>query len=130
MHADANEATRELVHDDQYPISPQHDGLAAKQVDTPEAVGGVSDERQPRGPKSARGRAIVVRQHAVHDVLVDVDPERLADDAGIPWTAEPRMARLEFDDGLDERLVRPFRSGFLASGLDENRRRYWRRTNA
>src|SRR5262245_27636115 len=28
-----------------------------------------------------------------------------------PWTAEPRIARLEFDDGLDECLVRPFRAG-------------------
>src|SRR6516165_8193033 len=117
VHADANEATRELVHDDQYPISPQHDGLAAKKVDTPEGVGGVSDERQPRGPRSARGRAIVFRQHAVHDVLVDVDPERLADDAGNPWTAEPRIARLELDDGLDERLARPLRSGLLRAAV-------------
>ena len=65
--ADANEATRELVHDDKHPIGPQHDGLAAQEVDAPQAVGGVSDERQPRGPRSARGRAIVFRQHAVHD---------------------------------------------------------------
>ena len=50
-------------------------------------------------------------QHAVHDVLVDVDPERLRDDARNARTAEPRIARLELDDGLDERLVRPFRSG-------------------
>ena len=50
-------------------------------------------------------------QHAIHDVLVDVDPERLRDDARNPWTAEPRIARLEFDDGLDECLVRPFRAG-------------------
>src|SRR5262249_27866903 len=68
VHADANEATRVLVHDDKYPIGPQHDGLAAKQVDAPQAVGGVSDERQPRGPSSTRGRAIEFRQHAVHDV--------------------------------------------------------------
>src|SRR5215510_2200395 len=97
------------------PIGPQHDGLAAKQVDAPQAVGGMSDERQPRGPSSTRGRAIVFRQHAVHDVLVDVDPERLADDADNPWTAEARIARLEFDDGLDKCLVRPFRSGLLGT---------------
>ena len=53
------------------------------------------------------------RQHAVDDVLVDVDAERLRDDARNPWTAEPRIARLELDDGLDQCLVRPFRSGLL-----------------
>src|SRR5678815_3109260 len=58
VHADADEATRELVHDHEYPVAPEDDGLAAKEIDAPEAVCGVSDERQPRGPASARGRAI------------------------------------------------------------------------
>ena len=53
VHADANEATRELVHDDEYPIATQQDGLAAKKVDAPQAVGGVSDQRQPGRPVSA-----------------------------------------------------------------------------
>ena len=70
------------------------------------------------------------RQHAVHDVLVDVDPERVRDDARNPWTAEPRIARLELEDRLDECLVWPFRSGFLGHGPDENSNRYVRRTNA
>src|SRR5882672_2923001 len=43
VHADADEATRELVHDDEYPVAPEHDGLASKEVDAPEAVSGVSD---------------------------------------------------------------------------------------
>ena len=65
------------------------------------------------GPVPPGGGAIVFRQHAVHDVLVDVDPERVRDDARNPWTAEPRIARLELDDGLDECLARPLRSGLL-----------------
>src|SRR5262245_20512173 len=48
-----------------------------------------------------------------HDVLVDLDPERVRDDARYPWTAEPRLTRLELDDGLDECLARPLRSGCL-----------------
>ena len=64
-------------------------------------------------PGAARGRAIVFRQHAVHDVLVDVDPERVRDDTRNPWTPEPRIARLELDDGLDECHTRPLRSGLL-----------------
>jgi hypothetical protein len=111
MHADADQATRELVHHHEHPVASQDDGLASKEVHAPEAVSGVADEQQPRGPGSARSRAIVFRQHAGHDVLVDVDPECLRDDARNPWAAEPRIARLEFDDGLDECLVRPFRAG-------------------
>jgi hypothetical protein len=72
----------------------------------------------------------VLGQHAVHDVLIEVDPERVRDDASNPWTAEPRIARLELDDDLDEGLVGPFGPGFLEHRLDENSRRYLRRTNA
>ena len=53
------------------------------------------------------------RQHAVHDVLVDVDSGRLRNDQRDPSAAEPGIAGLELDDGLDECLVGPFRSGLL-----------------
>ena len=56
------------------------------------------------------------RQHAVNDVLVDVDPERVRDDARNPRTAEPRIARLELDDRLDQCLARPLLSGLLGAG--------------
>jgi hypothetical protein len=79
VHADSDEATRELVHDHEHPVAPEHDGLASKEVHAPQAVFRLSDERQPRGPVATRGGVIVFRQHAVHDVLVDVDPERVRD---------------------------------------------------
>src|SRR5215510_3230866 len=69
------------------------------------------NERQPRGSVSARGRAIVCGQHAGHAVLVDVDPERVRDNVRDPWTAEPRIARRELDDGLDECLAWALRAG-------------------
>src|SRR5215207_1161587 len=81
VHADADDAARQLVHDHEHPVAPEHDGLAAKKVHAPEAVCGLADERQPRWPGSARCRAMVFGYHAVHDVLVDVDPERVRDDA-------------------------------------------------
>jgi hypothetical protein len=62
----------------------------------------VSDERQPRGPGAGGCGAMVFRQPAIYDVLVDVDPERVRDDARDQRTAEPVIARLELDDGLDE----------------------------
>src|SRR6266849_935679 len=113
LDADSDEATRELVHDHEYPLAPEHDGLTSKEIHAPQAVSRVSDERQPRGARAARGGAIVFRQHAVYDVFVDVNPERVRDDARNPRTAEPRIARLELDDGLDECVARPLRSGLL-----------------
>src|SRR5262249_15415498 len=62
---------------------------------------------------SARSRTIVFRQHAVHHVLVDVDTECLRNDVCDPWTAETRIVCFEFDDSLDQRFARPFRSGLL-----------------
>ena len=45
--ADSDESTGELVHDHEHPVAPEHDGLASKEVYAPEAVCGVSNERQP-----------------------------------------------------------------------------------
>ena len=105
-------------------------GRTAQEVPAPQTVCRVSDERQPRGPGSARGWTIAFRQHAVHDVLVDVDPERLRDDARNPRAPESRIARFELDDGADERLARPFGPGFFGRALEENNRRYLPRTSA
>src|SRR6202166_1306509 len=80
-HADSDEATGELVHDHEQPVAPEHDGLASKEIHAPQAVSRVSDERQPRGPGAARDGAIVFRQHTVYDVLVDIEPECVRDDA-------------------------------------------------
>src|SRR5262252_5992354 len=59
VDAEAVEATRELVHDHKHRVAPEHDRLAAKQVDAPRTVCGVSDERQPRRAGSTGSRAIV-----------------------------------------------------------------------
>ena len=107
MHTESHEAPRELVHDHEHPVALEHDGRTAKEVHAPQTVCRVSDERQPRGPGSARGWTIAFRQHAVHDVLVDVDPERLRDDARNPRAPESRIARFELDDGADARVAAP-----------------------
>ena len=88
MHTESHEAPRELVHDHAHPVALEHDGRTAQEVHAPQTVWRVSDERHPRGPGSARGGTIAFRQHAVHDVLVDVDPERLRDDARNPRAPE------------------------------------------
>ena len=47
VHADSDEATRKLVHHHEHPLAPEHDRLTSKEVDAPEAVCGVANERQP-----------------------------------------------------------------------------------
>ena len=128
--ADADEATRELIHDHEHPVAPEHDGLASKEVHAPQAVCRVADERQPRGPGAARGGAIVFRQHAAHDVLIDVGPERSRDDARNPWTANRGFRDLISTMTWISASLGPFGPGFFGHSLDENSRRYVRRTNA
>ena len=113
VHSGSDDAAGELVHDHQHPVALEHDGLTLEEVDAPQAVCRLSDERQPRRPRAARRWTIVFRQDAVHDVLVDIDPERLRDDARNTRAPEPRIARLELDDGTDEGLARPGGPGFF-----------------
>ena len=54
VHAESDDAAGELVHHHEHPIALEDDGLTAKQVDTPQAVGGLSDERQPRRAATTR----------------------------------------------------------------------------
>src|SRR5262245_56113578 len=88
-------ASHELIHDDEYPVAAEHDRFAAKEIHAPEAVGRMADERQPRGSSAAGPRAIMFGQDAVHDVLVDVDPERLRNDALRSVDSRLESARLE-----------------------------------
>jgi len=32
VHADSDEASSELVHDDEHPVTPDHDGLTTKEI--------------------------------------------------------------------------------------------------
>src|SRR5262249_43560944 len=99
------------------PSSSEAGSTRSEMVDAPETVRSVADERQPRWPSSAGSRAIVFGQHAVHDVLVEIDAERLRDDARNPRAAKPRVARLQFDDCSNEGLVGTFRAGLLRARL-------------
>ena len=47
MHAEADDASGELVHHDEYPMGAQQNGLTAKQIDTPQAIFHVTDESEP-----------------------------------------------------------------------------------
>ena len=57
VHADAYDPPRELIHDDEHSIGPQHEGFAAQDVDAPQAVcGGVRSPTTTRGRSHEEGR--------------------------------------------------------------------------
>ena len=76
MDAEPNDPARVLIHDDQDPVSPQRGRLAAEQIDTPEAVFHVAQERQPRGTTRGLSWPVVLGENPSNHVLVDGDVER------------------------------------------------------
>jgi hypothetical protein len=47
LNPKSDDPPRVLIHDDQYPVRAQGKRLASQQVDTPQAVFHVAEERQP-----------------------------------------------------------------------------------
>jgi len=56
MDAEPQDAARELIHDDQDPVSPQRGRFASEQIYTPEAVLELTNEGQPGWPPGGRLR--------------------------------------------------------------------------
>jgi len=74
LDVEPNDLATELVHDDQYPVSPQDGRFTAKQVHAPEAVLHVAEERQPGWTAGVRLEEML-GQDTPHDVPIDVYAE-------------------------------------------------------
>ena len=116
MDAKADDSTGEHGHGDQHPVTAQKHGFAAEQVDAPQTVLDVPDERQPREPVGC-GVAwpVVLCEHTTNDVLVNLDAEGVRDLLGNPYTAESGISALHLDDRRDECCRRTFGAGFAAT---------------
>ena len=89
--AETDQPARPYVHDQQHPVTVQKDRFAAEQVDAPEAILHVTDEGQPRGAVgSGVAWSVVLREHAAHDIFVDVDAEGMSNLLGDAYTAKAR----------------------------------------
>jgi len=77
LDGNADDPARELVHDEQDPVTLEENGFGPEQVQTPETLFGVTEEGEPRGTAIVRGGSIVSRQNASDHVFVDVDSEGL-----------------------------------------------------
>ena len=69
MDAEPNDPARVLIHDDQDPVSPQRGRLAAEQIDTPEAVFHVAEEREPGWASRTRFRPVMNAQDTANNIL-------------------------------------------------------------
>ena len=99
-HTKTDDAPRKHVYHHQHPIAAQKDRFAAEHVRTPQAILRVPDEGQPRRPDSSRiARPVVLRKHAAHDILVDLDAEGMSDLLGDAHTTEPGVAAFHLNDG-------------------------------
>jgi len=111
MDAEAKDAARVLIHDDQDPVGPQRGRLAPEQIYAPEAVFHVAQESQPRGTTGVLSRLVVMGKNPSNHVLVDLDVERQGHLLCDSRTAPVGITPLHFDDRIDEFCTRSFRAG-------------------
>src|SRR5450631_522701 len=120
LGADTDDPTREMIHHNHDPVALEHNGLTSEQIDAPQAVLHVSDEREPGGSLISGGRSEMPSEDAAHDILVDLDAERMGYLLGNARTTEARIAVLHFEDRRDEILRGPFRPWSLTgSGREQ-----------
>src|ERR1700687_202488 len=108
LDTEANDAAREVIHHNHDPIALEHNGFTSEQIDTPQAVLHVSDEREPGGSLVSGGRSEMPSEDAAHDIFVDLDAKRVSNLLGNSRTFESRIAALHFEDRRDEFLRGPF----------------------
>src|SRR5450755_2747399 len=108
LDADADDPACEEIHDNHDPVAPEHNGLTSEQIDAPQTVLHVSDEREPGWTIASRGTSEMLSEDAAHDVFVDLDPKRVRNLLGNSRTTEARIAVLHFQDRRDEFLRGPF----------------------
>jgi hypothetical protein len=70
LDSKANDSATELIHDDQDPVRPKQDRIGPEQVQTPQAILGMTEHRQPRRPTPAPVWVVVPGQNAANHVLI------------------------------------------------------------
>ena len=116
LDAEANDAAREMIHHNHDPVALKYNRFTSEQIDTPQAVLHVADEREPGWALGSGGRSEVLSEDATHDVLVDLDAERMSHLLGNARTTEAWIAVLHFEDRCDE-FLRGVLSALVSDGL-------------
>jgi hypothetical protein len=108
LDANADDPAREQIHDDHDPVALEHNRFTSEQIDAPQAVLHVVDEREPGGVLISGGRSELPSEDAAHDIFVNLDAKRVSNLPGNARTPESRIAALHFENRRDEFLRRPF----------------------
>src|SRR5215472_1783691 len=112
LQAKPNDPTRVVIHDHQYPVSPQQGRLAAKEVHAPETILQVTEESQPRRTAGVRLGVVMGGQDAPNDVFIDRDAERQSNLLSDSRAAPGGIALFGGDDRVNEFLRRTLGTGF------------------
>ena len=102
MDGEADDPARVLIHNAENPVSAKRGGLAAKQIDAPETVLHLSNERQPGRSVAMGRRPIVASQNTADDIFIDGDSKRERNLLGDFRAAPTRIALFHRDDGVDQ----------------------------
>jgi len=71
VHAKANDAPCELVHDHEHPVGVEQNRLTTKKIGAPKTVFKVADKRQPgRAVIGIGSRVVMLYEHAPHNMYV------------------------------------------------------------
>jgi hypothetical protein len=108
LDANADDPARDQIHDDHDPVALEHNRFTSEQIDAPQAVLHVVDEREPGGVLISGGRSELPSEDAAHDIFVNLDAKRVSNLPGNARTPESRIAALHFENRRDEFLRRPF----------------------
>ena len=112
MQPKPDDPTSVLIHDDRYPVSPQHCRFAAKEVRAPETVLDVTEESRPGRTAGVRLGLVMSGQDASNNVFIDGVAERQSNLLSDSRAAPEGIALLGSDDRVNE-----FFGGTLGTGL-------------
>lgn len=108
LDSKADDSATELIHDDQNPVRTKQDRIGPEQVQTPQAILGVTEHRQPRRPTPAPIWVVVPGQNAANHILIDGHAKGFTEVLGDLGTAKAWIATFAFTNGLNQCRDRPF----------------------
>ena len=112
MQPKPDDPTSVLIHDDRYPVSPQHCRFAAKEVRAPETVLDVTEESRPGRTAGVRLGLVMSGQDTPNDVFIDGEAERQSNLLSDSRAALGGIALLGGENRVNE-----FFAGTLGTGL-------------
>src|SRR6266849_7186078 len=91
VHSKAHDATRALVHHHEHPMGAEDGRFASKQIDAPQTVLRVPQDREPGRPRRVRFRRVPHSENASHHILVHRNTEGQGDLLRDSWTTPCRI---------------------------------------